>query len=150
MGLGAAASILMARTKTQQFCWQENASRMEYMRSRLLNQLVGELGDVIVRPNGPRDKNKRLPNTLSVGFRNVHSGELLSRIQMSVACSAGSACHSSGDKVSSVLQAMNVPMEYARGTLRLSVGPDTREEDVDTVAKIIVKEVMSELQLQSS
>jgi cysteine desulfurase len=112
---------------------------------RLLQKLVDELGEEVVRPNGPKEASKRLPNTLSVGFRNVHSGELLERIKMSVACSAGSACHSSGGKVSGVLQAMKVPMEYARGTLRLSVGPNTSEKDIDIAAKIIAEEVKNQL-----
>mmetsp|Transcript_913 Transcript_913/g.1581 ORF Transcript_913/g.1581 Transcript_913/m.1581 type:complete len:494 (-) Transcript_913:255-1736(-) len=149
VGLGTAASILMARgTDTNEICWKENSKRMEHLRMRLLQNLVQELGDEVVRPNGPKNSSQRLPNTLSVGFRNVHSGELLERIKMLVACSAGSACHSSGGKVSSVLEAMKVPMEYARGTLRLSVGPNTSEKDVDIATKIIVKEVKNQLGLK--
>ena len=56
-----------------------------------------------------------------------------------LAASAGAACHSSGGgKISSVLRAMKVPEEYARGTLRLSVGPGTTEEEVDGAVDILV------------
>jgi cysteine sulfinate desulfinase/cysteine desulfurase-like protein len=40
---------------------------------------------------------------------------------------------------------MKVPLEYARGTLRLSVGPTTTEEEVDVASSIIVEEVKHEL-----
>jgi cysteine desulfurase len=76
-----------------------------------------------------------------VGIKDIHSGELLRCIGYEVAASAGSACHSSGGKVSSVLLAMNVPMNFAKGTLRLSVGFDTTEAQIDDATKVITREV---------
>jgi len=86
---------------------------MEVMRCQLLTALLDRLGDDMVKPNGPFVKSKRLPNTLSVGLKNIKSISLLQRIKLLVACSSGSACHSlvSGDthsKISSVLLAMNM------------------------------------------
>ena len=147
MAFGTAADILTVKTKYRQIRWKKNSQRMESLRTRLLQNLIEGLGDDIVRPNGPSEPFKRLLNTLSVGLKNVQSGELLQEIQMSVACSAGSACHSSGGKLSPVLEAMNVPLEYARGTLRLSVGPSTTQDDVDLAAKIIIKEVKRQLKI---
>lgn len=147
MAFGIAANILTVKTKYRQIRWKKNSQRMESLRTRLLQNLIEGLGDDIVRPNGPSEPFKRLLNTLSVGLKNVQSGELLQEIQMSVACSAGSACHSSGGKLSPVLEAMNVPLEYARGTLRLSVGPSTTQDDVDLAAKIIIKEVKRQLKI---
>ena len=66
-----------------------------------------------------------------------------------LACSAGSACHSSGGGLSPVLCAMGVPEEFARGTLRLSVGPDTRQDDVDEASRIIINEVERQLKKKS-
>jgi len=149
VGLGAAASLLTSKPRTLSrgnLQWKENASKMVTLRGRLLQNLTKALGKDIVRANGPKDPSKRLPNTLSVGLKNVHSGELLKNIQMSVACSAGSACHSSGGKLSAVLEAMHVPLEYARGTLRLSVGPNTTTEEVDTASNIIIEEVKRQLE----
>jgi len=145
VAFGTAAAILNAKTKHRQIRWIKNAHRMEALRMRLLQNLIEGLGDDGVRPNGPSEASKRLPNTLSVGLKNVQSGELLQEIQMLVACSAGSACHSSGGKLSAVLEAMNVPLNYARGTLRLSVGPSTTQDDVDMAAKIIIEEVKRQL-----
>ncbi len=114
----------------------QNAQHMEALRSRLLKNLQDLLGFEQVRANGPEDPRWRLCNTLSVGIKDVHSGDLLNDISHLVAASAGATCHSAG-AVSSVLKAMDVPMEFARGTLRLSVGPKTTVEEVDQAALII-------------
>jgi cysteine desulfurase len=123
---------------------QSNAQHMEQMRNRLLANLQAHLGEVNVRPNGPFNPSLRLPNTLSVGFRLIHSGDLLADIGHQVAASAGATCHSAGS-VSSVLRAMQVPDEFARGTLRLSLGPTTRATDVDRAAAIIAEGVKKQL-----
>jgi cysteine desulfurase len=116
--------------------WKRNAPYMERMRQLLLSQLQVALGESNVRANGPTDPTLRLPNTLSVGFKHVHSGDLLGDIGHQVAASAGATCHSAG-AVSSVLRAMQVPEDFARGTLRLSLGPSTTEEDIRRAAAII-------------
>lgn len=142
VGMGAAASLLMKRkSSTSQAQWEFNAQHMEMMRNRLLNKFIEHLGEDMIHENGPTDAKLRLPNTLSIGFKHVNSGDLLSRIRNKVACSAGSACHSNGGGISSILLAMNVPTEFASGTLRLSVGPNTTANDVDSAAFIISVEV---------
>jgi cysteine desulfurase len=45
---------------------------------------------------------------------------------------------------------MNVPPEFAIGTLRLSVGPDVTEEEVDRAGSIIVEEARGQLGLRHS
>ena len=90
------------------------------LREHLLGKLSSARG-ISVRVNGPLKAEQRLPNTLSVGLKGVHSGHLLVGIKDAVAASAGSACHTGGG-VSAILTAMEVPMEFATGTLRLSVG----------------------------
>lgn len=138
VGMGRAAEIVEEQ-------WQENASHMELMRQRLLDNLTRELGENVVRPNGPLDPALRLPNTLSVGLGAVRSGELLRNIGEQVAASAGAACHSQGTSgISSVLTAMQVPETFARGTLRLSVGPTITSDDVDRAAAIIVSEAKNQ------
>jgi cysteine desulfurase len=136
VGMGEAATLVSAGPKLAQ-----NAVRMEELRTRLIQNLTKDLGADRIRVNGPQDAKRRLPNTLSVGIKDIHSGELLRCIGNEVAASAGSACHSSGAKVSSVLLAMNVPMNFAKGTLRLSVGFDTTEVQIDDATKVITREV---------
>lgn len=127
-----------------------NAKHMENMRQRLLDQLKQQLQPVgiIVKPNGPIDSKLRLPNTLSVGLENIHSGQLLNEIGDVVAASAGAACHSSGSGsgVSTILQAMKVPETFARGTLRLSVGPTTSAKQIDQAVQIIAKAALEQHQ----
>ncbi|KAL3821960.1 hypothetical protein ACHAXA_004448 [Cyclostephanos tholiformis] len=151
VGMGRAAELLLER-KLGLDVWKCNAQHMEAMRQRLLLDITKGLGDesTIIRTNGPADPKKRLPNTLSIGIKGIRSGELLSNIGNLVACSAGSACHSSSSDITSyspILKAMNVPPEHAVGTLRLSVGPDTTEEEVDFAAEVIVKEAKRQLGL---
>ena len=132
VGLGKAAELADANL-------QSNASHMEGLRKRLLENLQRLLGETSVRPNGPRDPALRLPNTLSVGLDGVLSSDLLSSVGHVVAASAGAACHSTGGSISSVLVAMKVPESFARGTLRLSVGPATTAADIDEASEIIAR-----------
>ena len=154
-GLGRAADLLFEKRqspideeKELVDGWKYNLQHTEAMRERLLNNIVRGLGESAVRTNGPSDPRKRLPNTLSVGMKGVQSGELLANIGNIVACSAGSACHSSGSHMSysTILKAVKTPPEYAIGTLRLSVGPDTTQKDVDRAAKVIINEAKRQLE----
>lgn len=162
VGMGRAAEMVLEKRQSPLHQndildgWEYNSQHMEALRKRLLHNLIQGLGNdksgepTIVRTNGPSDPKLRLPNTLSVGLKSIRSGALLSNIGNIVACSAGSACHSSSSQTmsySSILKAMNVPPEYAIGTLRLSVGPDTTEEEVDFAAEVIVKEAKAQLGL---
>ena len=149
VGMGRAAELMLEQRYTADDGtmegWQYNARNMETMRNRLLEELTEGLHkNTDVRANGPSNPKDRLPNTLSVGLKGVQSGTLLSNIGNAVACSAGSACHSSSsDSVcsySSILKALDVPPEYAIGTLRLSIGPDTTADEIDNAASIIIAE----------
>lgn len=115
----------------------KNSLRMKMMRDRLHNGLQKGLGDII-RLNG--HPQKRLPNTLSVGFANIEANTILSEIE-GVAASAGAACHSGSVEVSPVLAAMHVPLEYAMGTVRFSTGKLTTEDEIDQAIEIIVAAV---------
>jgi len=87
------------------------------------------------RRNG--DPARCLPNTLSVSFPNVDASTLLAEIDDQIAASAGAACHADGVDVSTVLEAMKVPVEYAMGTVRLSVGRLTTATEVDTAVEVL-------------
>jgi cysteine desulfurase len=73
-----------------------------------------------------------------VSFKNIEANKLLAEID-SVAVSAGAACHSDSVKVSSVLQAMQVELEYAMGTVRFSTGKMTTAEEVKKTAAIFLE-----------
>ncbi len=118
---------------------EKNMAHFQAMRDRLYEGLMGALGDERVRLNGhPRE---RLPNTLSLGFRGVEANTLLAEIADQVAASAGAACHADEVDISAVLEAIEVPMEWAMGTVRFSVGRDTTEKEVDRAVEIVTEAV---------
>jgi len=117
----------------------ETAKHMQTMRDMLQDYLFANLPPGTVRVNGPKHSEDRLPNTLSVGFKGVCVTTLKAALDLKVACSAGAACHGSG--MSAVLKAMNTPEEFGRGTLRLSLGRHTTEDEVKRAGKIIIEEV---------
>ena len=102
------------------------ARHMEAMRDRLERGLLRAGMDA--RINGHPER--RLPNTLSISFRGVEADRVLASLP-AVAASAGAACRSDQVEVSHVLAAMNIPKEYAMGTLRLTVGRFTTEDEID-------------------
>jgi len=87
---------------------------------------------------------KRLPNTASISFRGLEANTILSELS-GIAASAGAACHSDNIDVSSVLEAMAVPLEYAMGTIRFSVGRFTTSDEIDRALEEI-SEVVGKLQ----
>ncbi|MGD1993270.1 MAG: cysteine desulfurase family protein [Anaerolineae bacterium] len=114
----------------------ENAAHFRAMRDRLYHGLRRHLGEETVRLNGhPRHC---LPNTLSVSFRGLEANEFLLEISDRVAASAGAACHADEIDISAVLEAMDVPIEWAMGTVRFSVGRGTTAEEVDRAVDVAV------------
>jgi len=110
-----------------------NASHLKKMRDLLHDGLRARIQHV--RLNGHFDK--RLPNTLNLSFKNVDSTRILEEIGLEVAVSAGAACHSDHITVSHVLEAMAVPLEWAKGTLRFSVGKFTTEAEIVRTIDIV-------------
>jgi len=131
VGLGQACAI--ARRDLE-----KNSRHMQEMRERLHYGLSSQLQTI--RLNGHPEL--RLPNTLSASFFHMDAGDLLAEIMDHVAVSAGAACHSGQVKVSAVLQAMAVPLEWARGTLRFSTGRFTTAEEIDKAIDIVAGAVM--------
>ena len=64
---------------------------------------------------------------------------LLHRLDLKGICiSTGSACDSTDTQISHVIKAISVPMEYANGTIRISLGKDNTEDEVLEIAKALV------------
>lgn len=76
-----------------------------------------------------------LPGNISLSFKNSDGEMLLHRLDlMGICVSTGSACDSKTTQVSHVINAIGVPREYAKGTIRISLG---RENSVGDVKDII-------------
>ncbi|MDY0312680.1 MAG: aminotransferase class V-fold PLP-dependent enzyme [Desulfobacterales bacterium] len=138
VGLGAACAIA-GRVLPQA------AERMGRLRDRLWDKLSACRADVQI--NG--HPTERLPNTLSVSFKNLEANRILEEIGLDVAASAGAACHADTVEISHVLQALEMDLGWAKGTLRFSVGRPTTKDEIDRAAEV-VRAAVARLSLQAS
>ena len=127
VGLGKACEIAARDLK-------KSIGHLKMLRDRLQDGLFRELDQI--KPNGHPEK--RLPNTLSLCFKGLEANRILEEIGLKIAASAGAACHSDTVEISHVLEAMNVPLDWAKGTLRFSVGRMTTVEQIDKAIQVIV------------
>lgn len=129
--LGAAAQIAHQQAAAAQ-------QHMRQMRDRLRDGLLKVFPSSLVRLNGPADAALQLPNTLSLSVKGMSAPSLLEQLVDKLAASPGAACHSSrGPSVSPVLQAIQLPPDFAVGTLRLSTGRHTTAAEVDAAVTLI-------------
>ncbi len=136
VGLGKAAELVNENLPAYE-------KRMKDLRDRLENRILQQARDKGVELRINAHGAPRLPNTSSVSFYGVDAATILSELD-GVAASAGAACHADKVEVSHVIDALKVPEEYARGTIRFSVGRETTVEEVDLAANRVV-EVVSRL-----
>ena len=130
MGLAAALEEACANI-------DKNAARLSALRDRLIEGLdqipYGEL-------NG--DRNNRLPSNVNFCFEGIEGESLLLLLDDKGICaSSGSACTSGSLDPSHVLLAIGRPHEVAHGSLRLSLGEDTTEEDVEYLINAVTEVV---------
>jgi len=115
----------------------ENSAKLTALRDRLIEGLdkipYGEL-------NG--DRKNRLPSNVNYCFEGIEGESMLLLLDDKGICaSSGSACTSGSLDPSHVLLAIGRPHEVAHGSLRLSLGEDTTEEDVDYIIKSVTEVV---------
>jgi len=77
------------------------------------------------------------PNILSIAFEGVKASSLQNALEQEVIIGKGSACTSRSSKVSHVLDAMNIPMNIAEATVRLSFGAFNTVAEADVAAECI-------------
>jgi cysteine desulfurase len=112
----------------------EEAVRVGALRDRLWQGIAARVPDV--RLNGhPSD---RLPGTVNISYRHVESESIVLGLDLrGIATSAGSACTAGNVEPSHVLVAMGVPLEWAMGAVRSSLGRSTTADDVDYVIESV-------------
>lgn len=114
---------------------EKNTVHMKKMRDRLIEGIRKNIP--YCRLNGPEDE-RRLCNNVNFSFKYVEGESVLMMLDMkNIAASSGSACASGSLDPSHVLLAIGLPHEIAHGSLRLSVGEDTTEEEVDYVIEAL-------------
>lgn len=109
-------------------------SHLRQLRDRLWNRLSTSIPGLAL--NGHAES--RLPNTLNVRFPRVSGSALLARAPQ-VAASTGSACHDGTEVAPSVIVAMGIPHDQAIGSVRMTVGRMTTEEQVDVAADALAQ-----------
>jgi len=126
-GLGKAAELAKRETA-------EEAKKMSVLRDYLYKSITAKIEDV--RLNGHPDK--RLPNTLNVGFKYLEGESIVLNLDMEgIAVSTGSACTSGSLEPSHVLTAMGVDPAETQGSIRFSLGRDNTKEDMDYVIEVL-------------
>jgi cysteine desulfurase len=109
-------------------------ARLRMLRDTLWERLAAAVPGLAL--NGHREL--RLPNTLNVRFPKVSGNALLGGAP-EIAASTGSACHDGRDSASAVILAMGVPPEQAVGSVRLTLGRGTTQDDVEQAAEALVR-----------
>ncbi|MEN6303262.1 MAG: cysteine desulfurase NifS [Armatimonadia bacterium] len=127
VGMGKACDLLGKRM-------EEDNKRIFALRERLKAGLVEKI-DYLMYTGHPE---KRLPNIASFTFRYVEGeGILLSLDAWDICASSGSACTSGSLDPSHCLLAMGLPHAIAHGSLRVSLGRENTEAEVDKLVEVL-------------
>ena len=113
---------------------ETTAAHCARLRDRLHAGLMAAIPDVVL--NGHPER--RLPNNLNLSFRGVEGESLLLNLDMhGIAASSGSACTAGSLDPSHVLMAIGLAHDLAQGSLRLTVGRGTTDEQVNRVLDVL-------------
>ena len=112
-----------------------NQKYVRNLEQRLLVSLR-ESGIVYHRNGG----DNTLPGVISLSFDGKDGEAILHRMDlMGICISTGSACDSKNTEISHVLQAIRLPENLAKGTIRISLGKDNTADDVDAIVTALRK-----------
>ncbi|MBP2632559.1 MAG: Cysteine desulfurase [Firmicutes bacterium] len=112
----------------------EKNAQLIALRDKLIKGIQEQIPDI--KLNG--HPTKRLPGNVNFSFRYIEGESLLLSLDMKgIAASSGSACTSGSLDPSHVLLAMGLIHEIAHGSLRISLGRDNTEEDIDYTLEVL-------------
>jgi cysteine desulfurase len=113
---------------------EERARRLGTLRDRLWEGIERRIPDA--SSNGSREH--RLSHVLNVSFAQADGEALVQALDLEgIAVAAGAACASGSLEPSHVLLAMGIAPEIGRGSIRVSLGFDTRESDVGRLLEVL-------------
>ena len=114
------------------------AGEMAAMRDRLQDAILAAMEDVGVNGLGA----PRVPNTTNLWFDHIEGEALVIALDLKgLAVSSGAACSSGAIEPSHVLLAMALPHQRARASIRISLGKQTTDDDIDFAIKVIPETV---------
>jgi cysteine desulfurase len=126
-GMGKAAELALAGMR-------KDGERIRGLRDRLERGLLDRVPHSWV--NGARAP--RVPNTANLTFPFIEGESMVIALDLKgLACSTGAACSSGALEPSHVLMALGLAPEDARATLRLSLGHQTTEDEIDIALETI-------------
>ena len=129
VGLGEALELAVTNMS-------ETSARMTRMRDRLIEGIEATIPEV--KLNG--HSTKRLPNNVNFSIKYIEGESILLMLDMAgIAASSGSACTSGSLDPSHVLLALGLTHEVAHGSVRMTLGDDTTDEDIDYVLETLPK-----------
>ncbi len=129
VGFGVAAELAAERLGEQ--------ARLQRLRDQLQAQLQRHRQVTVFAANAPR-----LPNTLQFAVAGLDGETLLMQLDKAgIAVSSGSACASGSSEPSHVLLAMGVDAELARGAVRVSLGRDSTQADIDRLLAVLAEKI---------
>ena len=136
------ASIVGMAAALKERCSHIEQSMLLYDKeNELLNELqkngltVGE--DFLW--NGNHDILRHLPGIISLSFRGRDGEMILHRLDLKgIIISTGAACDSHRIQVSHVIEAIGVPKDYAKGTIRISLAQNIADDELKAIAKALV------------
>ena len=115
---------------------EEQGKKLSRYRDAIIEGLSENVEGILI--NGHR--RDRLPNNVSVSFLGVEGEPILLGLDFSGICaSSGSACSSASLEPSHVLLAIGRTADQAQGTLRITLGRDNTQEDVDYLLEVLPK-----------
>ena len=124
VGLGKAIELATADIK-------KDSEKLSFLRDKLMSGIVEKIP--YTKINGPKGE-KRLPGNVNISFKFIEGeGILLSLDYEGICASSGSACTSGALDPSHVLLSIGLDHETAHGSLRLSLGDFTTEEEVEYI-----------------
>ena len=131
--------------KAVELAGSQHVKTMTKLRDTLVDGLL-KIEDTHV--NGPKGE-RRLCNNASVSFHFIEGEGILLHLDVKgIAVSTGSACSSQSLEPSHVLTAIGLPLEFAHGTIRFSLGRENTEEEIRYTIES-VKEVVGKLRALS-
>lgn len=138
VGLGKAVELAYANMEA-------NNKRLINLRDRLIEGILSKIDHVYL--NG--HPTNRLPGNVNMSFEYIEGESLLLSLDMKgIAASSGSACTSGSLDPSHVLLAIGLSHEIAHGSLRLTLGEENTDEDVDYVLEVL-PEIVNRLRAMS-
>lgn len=118
---------------------EKNQNQISTLRDYYEKEIFKNLSDLQI--NG--DINNRLPGNSNISFFGINGDSLLLNLDNAgIYASLGSACTSGSIEPSHVLTAIGVPIDKARGSLRISIGKYNTKEDIDYLVKILTETVL--------